>query len=710
MDAGNDLTERWQRALRKGPAAVPEIESIIDEVASVNDFSLAAQLQVEVCMLLVRAGRLELADQAMSRAQTFAKTSDDFVTRGIIAGRYVAFLVAVENFPKAVEYCQALQDTLLVGTPLPLRLVGLAVATDVAASTGDWRRTDELCRQLREAADGVVGAEALFAQADLGEAAAAVRLGDSTRALLAGRRCLERSIPLQLDVVTSSALAVLSSAGYAATLQELAQMEHIIDRRRELGDIANAASIAASAGFLYCRRGETVKALELLEYCISATESAPFFFLNAKARIWAIPLRDKSLASSELEESWSRLRSILVDLKNPNLRRQMVQDWAGMVDQLLQLLEPLDLNTDPVLADIAVDVFAVAGADSVASAIETGGNEVAGRLVDEIETLWRDPGLTADQLKMSLHGVPLLAYRTVAARADEILAWRLWVDESGAVSIDQLHILGDAAFELKLIAEGHSSAPTNSSRTWSTLGGALLPAWRTAPSRLVVAPHGPLWAVPFAALLSNGRPLVATTSISSVTSLAMPMSSTHPTIGRSVAAIDGSLPHVAVEVDALRSLSSSLIVCGSADEVRRALDDAEPNTLLLAAHGTGRGGDFEIALGGRVGMAELGAWRMPRLVLAPSCFSGRQSFENWPPGLVSMAFLHGTRWFLGALWDVPSVQAAIVTRSFMTHLDRSIQPPEALRLAQLEAGETYPHVVDWAGFSLFGWSAGDRIG
>ena len=75
---------------------------------------------------------------------------------------------------------------------------------------------------------------------------------------------------------------------------------------------------------------------------------------------------------------------------------------------------------------------------------------------------------------------------------------------------------------------------------------------------------------------------------------------------------------------------------------------------------------------------------------------------------LTRGLLHaGARAVMTTLWDVHEGSTAELMEAFYGHLLESQRPADALRLAQLELRERYPHPYHWAPFLLVGrpWPA-----
>ena len=168
-----------------------------------------------------------------------------------------------------------------------------------------------------------------------------------------------------------------------------------------------------------------------------------------------------------------------------------------------------------------------------------------------------------------------------------------------------------------------------------------------------------------------------------------------------VALVDRDLPHVDMELQALGAVGSVATV-SSVDEVAPLLLSRTVDVLFTRRTVKGAGAGFVLSVDRNTSTEDFSTWRFPRLVVAPSCFSARRSFETWPPSLVSVALLGGAKWFVGGLWSIPQRRPRPLPAPSY-RIWRREGSSYGLRLALIEVRRRYPDVVSWAGIVLFGW-------
>jgi len=71
-------------------------------------------------------------------------------------------------------------------------------------------------------------------------------------------------------------------------------------------------------------------------------------------------------------------------------------------------------------------------------------------------------------------------------------------------------------------------------------------------------------------------------------------------------------------------------------------------------------------------------------------------------GLTRAFISAGASSVLSSLWSVPSGSTAALMVAFYGHLDDGLNKAEALRQAQMDVKEVYPHPWYWAAFNLMG--------
>jgi CHAT domain-containing protein len=63
----------------------------------------------------------------------------------------------------------------------------------------------------------------------------------------------------------------------------------------------------------------------------------------------------------------------------------------------------------------------------------------------------------------------------------------------------------------------------------------------------------------------------------------------------------------------------------------------------------------------------------------------------------------GTPTVLASLWPVPNDATIELMKAFYSNLlDKGLDKANSLRFAQLEVRKKFPHVFEWAGFTIIG--------
>jgi len=235
-------------------------------------------------------------------------------------------------------------------------------------------------------------------------------------------------------------------------------------------------------------------------------------------------------------------------------------------------------------------------------------------------------------------------------------------------------------------------------------------------SRIVIAPHDRLWAVPFAALHDGLEPLVETVEIGLVPS-AEALVRLHrraPAAGQGGLAIGGDqrrLPAVEDEIEA---------VCGLLS-MRRLTGEAATRLAVLSALGRARWVHFSghaefrpesplfsslhLAAGEHLTAADLLKRRLEAdLVTLAACETGRHDGESSVElvGLARAFLQAGARTVVATLWSAPDLATGRLMAAFYRQAQALRQPAAALRQAQQAIRKETLHPFFWAGFAAIG--------
>lgn len=244
--------------------------------------------------------------------------------------------------------------------------------------------------------------------------------------------------------------------------------------------------------------------------------------------------------------------------------------------------------------------------------------------------------------------------------------------------------------------------------------------------QVLLVPHGPLHALPFAALSPDGGETFlmerfAMTLLPSASVLPFLQAKRSADGGRMLALgnPDGSLPHAAAEARAVSHLYGGEPLLGSA-ATESALRQVPPpvDYLHLAAHavfdparplfsrvelaaGGGEDGALEVHEIFRLNL------RGTNLVVLSGCNTGLGTpTEGDELESLSRAFLYaGTPAVVTTLWPVDDAASAELMKSFYRRLRSGTGPAEALRAAQAEVLDRVRNLHPpyfWAGFTLTG--------
>lgn len=230
--------------------------------------------------------------------------------------------------------------------------------------------------------------------------------------------------------------------------------------------------------------------------------------------------------------------------------------------------------------------------------------------------------------------------------------------------------------------------------------------------RVVVSPHGPLHAVPFAALPFDGAPLVALAPVSATPSLAALAGRAARARGRPLvlAHADERAPSMLAEAECVSAMlpHARVLLGDAARSDALAADGAVPSCLHVIAHGR-----FRADAPAMSGMALADGWwraidlRLRRLdgalVVLSGCETGvsRVGAGNEAHGLVRGVLAAGARALVASLWPVDDPATARLMERFHAAHAQGAAPDAALRASQLEAVCAGLHPWYWAGFAAW---------
>jgi len=261
--------------------------------------------------------------------------------------------------------------------------------------------------------------------------------------------------------------------------------------------------------------------------------------------------------------------------------------------------------------------------------------------------------------------------------------------------------------------------------------------WLIAPIRpylntpvVGIVPHGVLHYLPFAALTDGEHYLVDDFTLFSLPNASvLPFIQEHAvqTSNSSLAAFaqpdaEGR-PHLAYaeqEVETIATLWETQAVAGS-DATETAVREQVPGAEIvhIAAHGEFNpynplfsavllGGDEQND--GRLEVHEVYGLDLTQasLVVLSGCQTdmGHLTDGDELIGLNRAFLFAGTPTVVGSLWQVDDASTSFLMERFYVHLRDGMSKAEALRQAQLDTRERYPHPYYWAGFVLTGDYAG----
>lgn len=252
-------------------------------------------------------------------------------------------------------------------------------------------------------------------------------------------------------------------------------------------------------------------------------------------------------------------------------------------------------------------------------------------------------------------------------------------------------------------------------------------------SRLILLPAGPVYSVPFAALLQDGAPLAERYHITQASSAtAWQLSRRQAVSGRgtllaalgnyspewsqdgfgevgieakSLTPLPGTLKELSAVSSALSNPASLKEQSMTGEQLKKA--SAGRRGLHFATHGLLNGD--EPMLSGLVAsdrfvtVAEIFNWKLDAdLAVLSACHTASVS-QGWEFVSLTRAFqFAGARTLLATNWAISDDATADWMKQFYTRLGQGEAADEAARYATLELRKTYPHPYYWAPFTLWG--------
>ena len=242
-----------------------------------------------------------------------------------------------------------------------------------------------------------------------------------------------------------------------------------------------------------------------------------------------------------------------------------------------------------------------------------------------------------------------------------------------------------------------------------------LQPWLAGTRRVLVVPHGPLGAVPFAALGPTAAPLGQQVQLALLPSAraALRGLQRQPVAARSALALGESsqLPHAGAEAQAVAALfSPGLALVGPAATLAALQQHAATADVIhLACHAQFRSDNprfsalhlHDAPL--TVELAERLHLRAGVVVLS-ACESGvsDRAAGDEMVGLVRAFLVAGAARVLATLWPVDDAVTARFMQHFYTALAAGQPAAMALQLAQAALRQDHPEAFYWAGFTLYG--------
>ncbi|MGF1617560.1 MAG: CHAT domain-containing protein [Acidimicrobiia bacterium] len=277
------------------------------------------------------------------------------------------------------------------------------------------------------------------------------------------------------------------------------------------------------------------------------------------------------------------------------------------------------------------------------------------------------------------------------------------------------------------LAERHAETLIDSARRilftlYQQLIEPLLPNLDPATTRLVIVPHGPLHRLPFHALFDGQRYMIDRYQLSyapsaSVFQICRQRRPQRQTGLLAMAVPDPRIPGCATEAEAVVASMGPARLLMAEEATKSALESEAPGATLVhfACHGLFRHENpmfsaLRMADGWFTAAEASGLGLKASLVTLSACESGRTRTMGGdePIGLPRAFLAAGAGAVVASLWLVEDELTSQLMPRFYGLLAEGLTAAAALRRAQLEFKEKYPHPYRWAPFSLLGnpdWSS-----
>ena len=315
-----------------------------------------------------------------------------------------------------------------------------------------------------------------------------------------------------------------------------------------------------------------------------------------------------------------------------------------------------------------------------------------------------------------------LLYRVSRVAAESVEGHVVWMPPAGdSCQIAPFRIDGAEAMELIGAADGddllwEDQLPGSpAADAWDRVSRVLLPEAFVASletgavTRLVIAPDGPLTALPWPGLgLPDGRLLIDATvpQITSALSLLRP-GSVPPEPRREPVTVLLHQDGEAAEPCGERLAADAVIVrADSRAEIGRALDSHRPDGAYFSVHGVLAGFDQGLRLGDGTFLSAASApdFAWPRWTVFAACTVGEMDIRpgHEPNGLTTGCLLGGAGSIVSAVIDCDADKADRLCLDVAARLIGGAEAPMALRDAQLAylaaRGSRLTYLAEWAGF------------
>jgi CHAT domain-containing protein len=697
----------------------------------------AAQVELNLATLLSRQGRHRQALETYARARA-AFAALDVATDVAVADLYCTYdYLALNLLPEALELAGAAQATLArLGMP---RYVALAAGNHAVAARKLGHHAEALDTLLSARAFfAAQGAAAEMALLDVERAGVLCEMGDLVPAVAIAAQATEALADHNLPLQTARARLTLAdcllaqgdvdgaAAQYARDLDALGEIPALVWRAHDgLGQTAEARGQAQEACVHY---GEAITCIEAAEEELGIDEFRAGF-LDDKLAVYqravrlALTLGDRETAFSRAEQAKTGVwRDFLAQPGAPDERqaqlRALRQEWHWLYNRLARP----DEDEETLRGGEATEAHWAglrALERQIAQARRAGSPTLQRQAVLALADVQQR--IPADTLLLDYYcaGETIVAFLIGAANVQvfERLAsleaveravnrWRFNVESARFAALDGQHSasggLSDEAQDVLQVLCRLLIEP-------------LRP--RLAGCRaLLISPHGPLWAVPFAALHDGRRYLVQDFELTCLPGLAGLQQDTQGETGALADAplivghsAGGRLLHAVSEA---RSVAAALgggeLLLEDEATTERLRAAAPACTLLhLATHGFFRAdaprfsalrlADDWLTAG------DLEEWALPRagLVTLSACESGVTLGQGSDMlGLARGFFRAGAQRLLVSQWAVDDASTAELIVRFYGALQAVKTAASALQEAQVAALERYRHPFYWAGFQL----------